>query len=486
MGKLQEFSVVFNNNVDVFQNGQWVCGQVVVNLNEAMKMRGIRLKFKGHAYVHWTEEHGSGDNRHTESYSASETYFEHKVTIYGKGVRLKFHGHAYVHWTEQHSTGSGKNRRTTTRHYSASETYFQQKVTLFGKDEGQSGDNPTLPAGRHVFPFQYQLPQQGLPCSFEGAHGYVRYYLKGTIDKPWKFDHTVKRAFTVLDMYDLNEEPTALTPMSGQKSKMLCCLCCASGPIELQAQTDRTAYCPGETVQIRGTLENNANEEVTRVSAKLIQHVSFHATSKSRSSSSTLSKTECQGCAEGQSSQVEMGLTVPAIPPSSLRYCSIIDIDYTLEISGHIGGAHTSMDMNFPIKIGFIPLRSYYPSPPSFPAPPAAYPAAPYPPGPDAAYPPPAGLPYPHLVVQPYPPGGDAASPLPGGYPSAPPAGMMPSAPPPVQPVAGAPGLPPPSYAECETGKANIKDSEDSEYTMGNMDFAPKYTYYDWSKHPQV
>ncbi|XP_078598581.1 arrestin domain-containing protein 3-like isoform X1 [Branchiostoma floridae x Branchiostoma japonicum] len=437
MGKLQEFSIVFNNNVDVFQNGQWVCGQVVVNLNEGMKMRG---------------------------------------------VRLKFHGHAYVHWTERHSTGSGKNRRTTTRHYSASETYFQHKVTLFGKAEGQSGDNPTLPAGRHVFPFQYQLPQQGLPCSFEGAHGYVRYYIKGTIDKPWKFDHTVKRAFTVLDMYDLNEEPTALTPMAGQKSKMLCCLCCASGPIELQVQTDRTAYCPGETVQMRGTVENNANEEVTHVSAKLIQVVSFHATSKSRSSSSTLSKTECRGCAEGQSSQVEMSLTVPAIPPSSLRYCSIIDIDYALEISGHISGAHTSMDMKFPIKIGFVPLRSYYPSPPSFPAPPAA----PYPLGTDAAYPPGAGATYPPAGGMPYPPAGDAAYPPAGGYPSAPPMGVMPSAPPPVMPVAGAPGLPPPSYAECQTGKANIKDSEDSEYTMGNMDFAPKYTYYDWSKHPAV
>eukprot|EP00058_Branchiostoma_floridae_P026570 XP_002612061.1 hypothetical protein BRAFLDRAFT_94151 [Branchiostoma floridae] len=449
MGKLQEFSIVFNNNVDVFQNGQWVCGQVVVNLNEGMKMRGIRLKFHGHANVHWTETHGSGDNRRTESYNNSETYFEHKVTMYGKGVRLKFHGHAYVHWTERHSTGSGKNRRTTTRHYSASETYFQHK---------------------------------GLPCSFEGAHGYVRYYIKGTIDKPWKFDHTVKRAFTVLDMYDLNEEPTALTPMAGQKSKMLCCLCCASGPIELQVQTDRTAYCPGETVQMRGTVENNANEEVTHVSAKLIQVVSFHATSKSRSSSSTLSKTECRGCAEGQSSQVEMSLTVPAIPPSSLRYCSIIDIDYALEISGHISGAHTSMDMKFPIKIGFVPLRSYYPSPPSFPAPPAA----PYPLGTDAAYPPGAGATYPPAGGMPYPPAGNAAYPPAGGYPSAPPMGVMPSAPPPVMPVAGAPGLPPPSYAECQTGKANIKDSEDSEYTMGNMDFAPKYTYYDWSKHPAV
>ena len=48
------------------------------------------------------------------------------------GVRLLFSGSAYVHWTEQHSTGSGKNRRTETRHYSASESYFNFELLLFG------------------------------------------------------------------------------------------------------------------------------------------------------------------------------------------------------------------------------------------------------------------------------------------------------------------------------------------------------------------
>lgn len=50
-------------------------------------------------------------------------------------IRLTFKGHAYVHWTEQHSTGSGKNRRTETRHYSASEYYFDQRVPVYGKGE---------------------------------------------------------------------------------------------------------------------------------------------------------------------------------------------------------------------------------------------------------------------------------------------------------------------------------------------------------------
>ena len=43
----------------------------------------------------------------------------------------------------------------------------------------------------------------------------------------------------------------------------------------------------------------------------------------------------------------------------------------------------------------------------------------------------------------------------------------------------------PPSYSECVFGKTNIKDDEDTEYTQGQMNFAPAYTYYDWSKQSQ-
>ena len=69
-----------------------------------------------------------------------------------------------------------------------------------------------LGAGRHVFPFVYQLPMN-LPSSYESGIGHVRYQLKGTIDKPWKFDHHTKKVFTVVSMLDLNTQPSA--PVSG-------------------------------------------------------------------------------------------------------------------------------------------------------------------------------------------------------------------------------------------------------------------------------
>ena len=70
------------------------------------------------------------------------------------------------------------------------------------------GEDNCLPPGQHVYPFTFQLPPN-LPSSFEGGEGFVRYSIKGTIDKPWKFDHDTKRLFTVTSPLDLNEYPTA-------------------------------------------------------------------------------------------------------------------------------------------------------------------------------------------------------------------------------------------------------------------------------------
>jgi len=65
-----------------------------------------------------------------------------------------------------------------------------------------------LQAGRHEFLFNFLLPTN-VPSSFEGKVGHVRYIATAKIDKPWKFDHVTKAAFTVLRSLDLNLEDTS-------------------------------------------------------------------------------------------------------------------------------------------------------------------------------------------------------------------------------------------------------------------------------------
>lgn len=70
------------------------------------------------------------------------------------------------------------------------------------------GEEIEIQAGEHEFPFTCTLPPN-LPSSFESSLGHVRYVVKATLDRPWKFDQDVKRLFTVISPFDLNQEPRA-------------------------------------------------------------------------------------------------------------------------------------------------------------------------------------------------------------------------------------------------------------------------------------
>ncbi|XP_066300586.1 arrestin domain-containing protein 3-like [Branchiostoma lanceolatum] len=221
---LRKFDVTFENNMDVFQAGQVVKGQVELELSEDMKMRlvqaGIQIVMKGEAWCKWME-----------NVSRHET-----LTFFSR------------------------------------EHYFQDAQILWATSQEKTNYNPVLPAGKHSFPFQYKLPSAGLPTSFESKYGHVRYSAEAIIDQPrGKPDKKFKRIFTVLDMYDLNEDPNAMTPSTAQGSKTIGILMFTSDPIEINVQTDRGAYCPGEVIRLSGTINNGSGTDIRHTTVQLIQ-----------------------------------------------------------------------------------------------------------------------------------------------------------------------------------------------------------------------
>lgn len=72
------------------------------------------------------------------------------------------------------------------------------------------GDKCRLPPGQHFYPFSFQ-PPPNLPSSFEGGDGYVRYTIRGVIDRSsWiKKDKDTKKPFTVIALLDLNTYPNS-------------------------------------------------------------------------------------------------------------------------------------------------------------------------------------------------------------------------------------------------------------------------------------
>ncbi|XP_078590355.1 arrestin domain-containing protein 3-like [Branchiostoma floridae x Branchiostoma japonicum] len=404
MGKLRQFAIEFDEMNDVFEPGEFVKGHVVVDLAEKIKIKGVWLLFHGQSEVEW--EHGSTD--------------DDSIT------------------------------------YKSVETYFKQELTLFGtaREQSSQGKDAVLPAGRHVFPFQYQLPAEGLPCPFEGEHGYVRYIIEATIDRPWKLFRTMKTSFTVLEKEDENSREDFISthpPDLCRATTTPGCLCCESGPVELQVQPDRTIYRPGDVIVIRGTVTNNSNVDVTSVEARLVQIATFHGDhettavfsrikTKTKEAKKVVQQVQICGCKRGESLtfSVDKGaaLRVPPIPPSALRFCRIIDLEYRLDVVPYLEGAYSyDLKTQIPVKIG--PYRRH---PHNSAQPPCVAPSAV--PGPPAYNVGPA------VVTQP--------------------TSVVPSAP--------ELDFPPPSYMESMQGAKSIWDADDSDNAMGH-NFAPKYDY---------
>jgi len=83
------------------------------------------------------------------------------------------------------------------------------------------GETVRIEAGTHRYPFTFQLPSN-VPSSFEGEYGYVRYTAEAKMDRPWKFDHVTRSAFTVISLVDLNLEPYEFRVRSHMHTTQFC------------------------------------------------------------------------------------------------------------------------------------------------------------------------------------------------------------------------------------------------------------------------
>lgn len=319
MGKLQHFSVTLDSPAAVYCEGQVISGHVTVELAEAMEMRGVTLKVAGQAHVYFTERE--------------------------EGIR----------------TNSSERRMIS---FTADEEYFKQYFRMFGSRD--TSKTSVLRAGRHTFPFSYTLPV-GLPATFEGDHGYIRYHCKAAIDRPWKFDTTCKVAFTVFPQVDLNVQPSVMTPVTEGAEKMLCCWCCQSGPVSASMSVCRTGYVPGEFIYVNADVENLANRAMNETRVSLNQVVTYTTPQRARTeitevSSVSRGKLESGAC----SSWEAVPIPIPQIPPSSTRK-GIIDIQYTLDFDVVPTGPSYNLNISVPVTVGTVPLVTalgYFQSPP--------------------------------------------------------------------------------------------------------------------------
>ena len=268
-----------------------------------------------------------------------------------KNVKVALIGRAHVHWSESH--GSGNNRRTVS--YTSHREYVNLQSVVWSKD--QTPDR-TLHTGQYNFPFRFSLPNR-LPSSYGRINmiGWIRYFVEARIGTGLlKFDHVIIAEFPVVESVNI-DSPQLQVPLRDTVQKTICCWCCASGPITMTAETPRSGYCIGEVIPVTINIENGSSR-VIQASVALQQRVVYTAQGHRRYGGYVAIKL-VSGPMQPRSPSIWSpgdGLKIPPTTIPSLSSCDIINVSYNLVVSVVIPRAVNS-SVRFPLTIGNIPLR---------------------------------------------------------------------------------------------------------------------------------
>lgn len=401
---LKDCQIELDNPWNTYYAGQTVNGKVTFTFDSPKKIRGIVIKFSGEAETKWSQ-------------------------------------------TETKTDQEGKQYESTTN-LTGQEEYFQIQYYLLG---GKNSKEIDLEAGTHSYPFTCALPPT-LPSSFEGEWGFVRYTVKVTLDRPWKFDQDIKMAFTVISPVDLNANPRVKDPFKLELEKTFCCFCCASGPLSIIVHIPVTGFVSGQTIPLTIECDNASNVGVESVKLVLRKLLAFHVHTPRRETKKKkeiVSEVSVGPVEAGNSQTWNQSIQIPPLPPSNLVNCGIIDVDYDIKVEAVVSGPHANLDGNIPIVLGTVPLSTFQPPPPYTDSPPEVDPSmAPTQPVSPASPPNGAGGALGWNIAD----GGESLY----------------------------PNIPPPTFAEATFKAPNISNKNDSEFTrfVGPSEYAPRYPTY--------
>ncbi|KAK6643831.1 hypothetical protein RUM43_000094 [Polyplax serrata] len=318
---IKEMNILFDNPWATYYVGGTVAGQLMLTLESPKKVKEISMKIKGEAEVKWSEVE-----------------------------------------TVKDSTGKDETRDID---YTASEKYFENSFILLASG---AGDEVEIPAGSHTYNFSAKLPDS-LPSSFESQFGYVRYTVKAILNRPWKFDQECKAAFTVVSPLDLNKVPESKEPINIHKEKFIGFCCCKSGPLSATLQVPISGFVSGQIIPVSLEVENLSDKNTGAGICSLNKVVTYNAqypVQKSKFDKVGITEVKLGVVGAHSANKWTENLIVPALPPSNLQNCTIMDVKYEIKVDVKVPGLfYRGLHFKTPIVFGTVPLAAMPSAPPA-------------------------------------------------------------------------------------------------------------------------
>ncbi|KAJ8413852.1 hypothetical protein AAFF_G00064500 [Aldrovandia affinis] len=262
----------------------------------------------------------------------------------------------------------GVSSRQNEAAWAVEEQYFSSTLSV--------ADKGTLTPGEHSFPFQFLTPGTA-PSSYEGPFGKIAYRMRAFIDTPrFSKDYKTEKSFYMLRSLNLNEVPDIEKPSSTTATKKFTYLLVKTGMLALKAKSDQRGYIPGEVIKLTTEIHNQSTKTTGCIVASLVQKVTYK-TKRATCDLRTIAEVEGAGVKGGKRAEWKEQIIVPPLPQSGLEGCSLISIDYFMQVSLK----SPEVLVTLPVFIGNIAFDSTIPRPPSRPTPAPRAPPRPSPRG---------------------------------------------------------------------------------------------------------
>lgn len=291
-------------------------------------------------------------NNPTATYYAGDTVYGYgwiilKEPMFVQTVCLEAIGEAKVEWM------------TSSDIQASDEEVFNYTTVLPVKGEKEV-DEALLHPGSYYFPFEFNLPQR-LPSSFKSKHGRLRYFARMTIYTPDGPHHERKSKFAVISALDLNAEPDAALPVENDTYEAVGSWCCVAGTVTASIKLERKGYTLKEAIPIYAEIKNLSTRRIHSTKVSLIQNVTYYSYRGRFSESTVLVTIHKSGISpRGKRTWQREFLSIPTVPPSHLRGCKIIDVQYCLELCIKPSGLARKIKLPVDIIIGTKPLQDVY------------------------------------------------------------------------------------------------------------------------------
>ncbi|XP_035893113.1 arrestin domain-containing protein 17-like [Anopheles stephensi] len=309
--------VQFDDNPQgVFRAGDTVSGTVEIQLDKPKKFRGIALRINGFAATSWNAKLAGTDAKNS------------------------------------------KNNKKT--HFNGREDYFGSVTYFVGSDVG----NPLeVLAGVYRYTFTCEIPPNA-PSSKEGKYGHIRYVVKLSLERPWKYDHVFQMPFVVKSHADLSvAQEQMLKPARAELVQTF--YFGLTDPLIVTAATPRTGYAPGEVIEVSIHVNNQSSVDVRSITVKFQRVDTFlsQVPIVKQYFEHTVMEERTIGRVAGRNDAVfEENILIGSTVPTDDERCKIIMTRYEVEIMIRPVRSRKKLVLTLPVVIGTVGLpKTLYP-----------------------------------------------------------------------------------------------------------------------------